>query len=134
MHWQNLKLLFSLFFLGSWTSCVYLCTSWPNFILGEDYSQWIIKEWFWQLQVCTNEKYNWGKAYCVAKMNGRIAFYLHNQLQYCIQLWGPQQKIDMKLEQVQENDQRAETCFLRRKAESWSCPPWRRESSEETFL
>lgn len=47
-------------------------------------------------------------------MEVRTGLHLSNQLQYCIQLWGPP---DMKLDQVQENDQRTGTHCLRRQAE-----------------
>jgi len=57
------------------------------------------------------------KPYCIAKINVRTGFYLQNQLQYCIQLWGPQHKTDMKLVHVQEKDQTAGTRFLQRNAE-----------------
>lgn len=38
-------------------------------------------------------------------MEVRMGLHLSNQLQYCIQPWGPP---DMKLDQVQENDERTE--------------------------
>lgn len=50
-------------------------------------------------------------------MEVRTGFYLQSQLQYCIQLWGPQHRKDMKLEQVLENDQRTGTHCLWGQAE-----------------